>query len=369
MNTFGQQPSNPHAQDLLDMAMYCDHFSLYHQQQNQQLPQRPAAPPATGYGLNEYSSPPSSPYLWLNGPAINSSPYLNGGSGSPYFPAGYGGGQRQFLPPSSGFGVADFPWLSIPNQADLLKMVRPPYSYSSLIAMAIQNTPDKKLTLSQIYNYVAENFPFYKKSKAGWQNSIRHNLSLNDCFKKVARDDHDPGKGNYWTLDPNCEKMFDNGNFRRKRKRKSESVGAGFDEDSNEDKKPLALKSLGSDSPQGASVLEQTSYDSAPEGKSKAPVGSAAQDSSHCFTNFASNMNALINNRTPRQFTAGRGDFSNSRHYLAELTSCPIPSPQISAPQTGSKVPCYPSKQQNNLCTSVMNPFGLNHLYSREGEV
>lgn len=35
------------------------------------------------------------------------------------------------------------------------------------------------------------------------------------------------GKGNYWTLDPNCEKMFDNGNFRRKRKRKSDSLSSG----------------------------------------------------------------------------------------------------------------------------------------------
>ncbi|KFQ29069.1 Forkhead box protein I1, partial [Mesitornis unicolor] len=108
----------------------------------------------------------------------------------------------------------------LPSQEELMKLVRPPYSYSALIAMAIHGAPEKRLTLSQIYQYVADNFPFYNKSKAGWQNSIRHNLSLNDCFKKVPRDENDPGKGNYWTLDPNCEKMFDNGNFRRKRKRK-----------------------------------------------------------------------------------------------------------------------------------------------------
>ena len=101
-------------------------------------------------------------------------------------------------------------------------MMRPPYSYSALIAMSIQTSPQRRLTLSGIYRYVSENFPFYKRSKTGWQNSIRHNLSLNDCFKKVPRPDDDPGKGNYWTVDPNCEKMFDNGNFRRKRKTKRE---------------------------------------------------------------------------------------------------------------------------------------------------
>uniref|UniRef100_A0A803W1R8 Fork-head domain-containing protein n=1 Tax=Ficedula albicollis TaxID=59894 RepID=A0A803W1R8_FICAL len=139
--------------------------------------------------------------------------------------SGREGGRLVGSPPAPGSpsaGGAELSWLSLASQEELLKLVRPPYSYSALIAMAIQSAPERKLTLSHIYQYVAENFPFYKRSKAGWQNSIRHNLSLNDCFRKVPRDEDDPGKGNYWTLDPNCEKMFDNGNFRRKRKRRSE---------------------------------------------------------------------------------------------------------------------------------------------------
>ncbi|XP_076877197.1 forkhead box protein I3-B [Brachyhypopomus gauderio] len=181
----------------------------------------------SSYDLGEYATSSPNPYLWFNGTGINSSPYLGGAPGTPgapFVPQHYGM-QRPYLGPGGPGGAGgELGWFSMPSQEDLMKLVRPPYSYSALIAMAIHGAPERRLTLSQIYQYVADNFPFYNKSKAGWQNSIRHNLSLNDCFKKVPRDEDDPGKGNYWTLDPNCEKMFDNGNFRRKRKRKSDGL-------------------------------------------------------------------------------------------------------------------------------------------------
>ena len=99
------------------------------------------------------------------------------------------------------------------------RLVKPPYSYIALITMAVLNAPSKKLTLSEICDFIIERFPYYRERFPAWQNSIRHNLSLNDCFIKVPREPGNPGKGNYWTIDPAAETMFDNGSFLRRRKR------------------------------------------------------------------------------------------------------------------------------------------------------
>jgi len=96
---------------------------------------------------------------------------------------------------------------------------KPPYSYIALISMAIASSAERKLTLGHIYKFIMDRFPFYREQNKKWQNSIRHNLTLNDCFIKLPREPGKPGKGNYWTLDPAAEDMFDNGSFLRRRKR------------------------------------------------------------------------------------------------------------------------------------------------------
>jgi len=67
------------------------------------------------------------------------------------------------------------------------RYAKPPYSYVSLITLAILSSPEKKLRLAQILKRIAEMFPFFNGSYQGWRDSVRHNLSQNECFVKVSR--------------------------------------------------------------------------------------------------------------------------------------------------------------------------------------
>ncbi|OXA63720.1 Forkhead box protein F1 [Folsomia candida] len=93
---------------------------------------------------------------------------------------------------------------------------KPPYSYIALIVMAIKSSPTKRLTLSEIYQFLQHRFSFFRGQYQGWKNSVRHNLSLNECFIKLPKGLGRPGKGHYWTLDPSSEHMFEEGSFRRR---------------------------------------------------------------------------------------------------------------------------------------------------------
>lgn len=92
------------------------------------------------------------------------------------------------------------------------KSDKPPYSYATIIGHAILTSKERKLTLNDIYVWITENYPFYSNDTQGWQNSIRHNLSLHKAFVKIERDsntqNNPPRKGCFWTIRPGKEKSF-----------------------------------------------------------------------------------------------------------------------------------------------------------------
>ena len=92
---------------------------------------------------------------------------------------------------------------------------KPSQSYIGLIAEAILGSPEKKLVLSDIYSYILTRYPYFRTKGSGWRNSIRHNLSLNDCFIKAGRSPN--GKGHFWTICPMYYEDFLHGDYRRRR--------------------------------------------------------------------------------------------------------------------------------------------------------
>lgn len=100
---------------------------------------------------------------------------------------------------------------------------KPTQSYIGLIAEAILSSPEEKLILSDIYGFILGNYPYFRNKGTGWRNSIRHNLSLNDCFVKAGRSQN--GKGHFWAINHLYIDDFRRGDFRRKRTYKRPNRG------------------------------------------------------------------------------------------------------------------------------------------------
>uniref|UniRef100_A0A3Q3AG65 Forkhead box P1b n=1 Tax=Kryptolebias marmoratus TaxID=37003 RepID=A0A3Q3AG65_KRYMA len=74
--------------------------------------------------------------------------------------------------------------------------VRPPFTYASLIRQAILESPEKQLTLNEIYNWFTRMFAYFRRNAATWKGAIRTNLSLHKCFVRVEDE-----FGSFWTVD------------------------------------------------------------------------------------------------------------------------------------------------------------------------
>ncbi|KAA3672776.1 uncharacterized protein DEA37_0007243 [Paragonimus westermani] len=101
------------------------------------------------------------------------------------------------------------------DQRPFMEELKPNFSYIGLIAKAILSTDDRRMILSEIYQWIQLNYPYFRTRGPGWRNSIRHNLSLNDCFIKVGRAAN--GKGHYWGIHPANLRDFMAGDYRRRR--------------------------------------------------------------------------------------------------------------------------------------------------------
>ncbi|EIM88490.1 uncharacterized protein STEHIDRAFT_55479 [Stereum hirsutum FP-91666 SS1] len=104
---------------------------------------------------------------------------------------------------------------------------KPFYPYSTLIRYAIKGSPNQKLLLEDIYYAIESRFPYFRSAPSGWKNSVRHNLSLNPCFEKVARPLTDRGKGSYWTVNDNVDPRTGVHRIRKKKPKSSSNGGGG----------------------------------------------------------------------------------------------------------------------------------------------
>ena len=107
------------------------------------------------------------------------------------------------------------------------ELEKPEISYIELVAKALMNAPSQGMLLCDIYQWIEDCFPYYKDNKSSWRNSIRHNLSVNECFVKGKRARN--GRGFYWSIHSSCIDAFKNGDFdRRKARRQVQECNRAF---------------------------------------------------------------------------------------------------------------------------------------------
>ncbi|KAF7550032.1 hypothetical protein G7046_g8154 [Stylonectria norvegica] len=195
---------------------------------------------------------------------------------------------------------------------------KPPHSYAQLIGMAILRSPMHRLTLAQIYKWISDNYSFYNPTDAGWQNSIRHNLSLHKNFIKVERPKDDPGKGNYWAIEKGTESQF----LKEKTTRKSAPTGENL---------PVMSTRLEPSRPTRAPLREPTLPPPIPVSQANLPPLPTSQASMSMPAEVSSDATIPVSDN------AGPEDVSDHRHGNNDISLdsslySPLPAVMPSSP-------------------------------------
>ncbi|KAG0648594.1 Forkhead sep1 [Hyphodiscus hymeniophilus] len=259
---------------------------------------------------------------------------------------------------------------------------KPSHSYAQLIGMSILRAPNRRLTLAQIYKWISDTFSFYGAQDAGWQNSIRHNLSLNKAFIKQERPKDDPGKGNYWAIQPGMEYQF----IKEKEKATRKSTT------SNENPPQLPLTTTSSSQPEIAQykpltpalapqeLPPQPTYN--PEPHQLAPIPELSSDATIPASDA---YNPEPEPEEPEELTPSSPLIQSSPPAAMMHSSPPIPRHVSRRNDTPPPVPRFPSSSRSrshkrkfasmddsgyfsSLDSSAMRPHGVGRLLTSEAD-
>ncbi|XP_015789848.1 forkhead box protein L1 [Tetranychus urticae] len=206
---------------------------------------------------------------------------------------------------------------------------KPQHSYIGLIAMAILSSPEQRMVLSDIYQYILDNYPYFRNRGHGWRNSIRHNLSLNPCFIKSSRSAN--GKGHFWIIHPANLEDFKKGDFRRRKaQRKAEKHNRyTIDEDDSSLETPIKT----SNSPPPLPAPSSSSPSASAQASTGKPQVSTSQPSS-TSTNSSTPTSTVTCSSTP----------TSTSTISSTPTPIPTPTSTSSSPSSSTTIKTSPIK-------------------------